>query len=253
MTQFKKLPWLILGCLAANQAVAEEVHAAVAANFTEAMKSVVERFEAETGHEVVLSFGSSGKLLAQIQNGAPFEVFLSADQAKPEALEKVGAVVESSRFTYAVGALALWSTMPGFIENDYSRLTSGDFNKLALANPKLAPYGLAATQVLDALDLSESTQSKWVQGENIAQTYQFVATGNANLGFVALSQIMSDGHVNEGSSWIVPSELYRPIRQDAVLLERGADNEAAKALLDYLKNSTAAHEIIHSYGYQTEQ
>lgn len=252
MTLVKKLPWLMFGCVAASQASAEEVHAAVAANFTEAMKSVVEKFEAETGHEVILSFGSSGKLLAQIKNGAPFEVFLSADQAKPKALESADMVVKDSRFTYAVGALALWSTIPDFINNNGDRLQSGDFNKLALANPKLAPYGLAATQVLEALNLTEATQAQWVQGENIAQTYQFVATGNANLGFVALSQIMSDGHVSEGSSWIVPTDLYSPIRQDAVLLERGADNEAAVALLNYLKSDSVAHEIIHSYGYQTE-
>ncbi|MBM6551874.1 molybdate ABC transporter substrate-binding protein [Marinomonas ostreistagni] len=252
MTMLNKLPLLVLGCAATMNASAAQVHAAVAANFTEAMKSVVEKFEAETGHEVVLSFGSSGKILAQIQNGAPFEVFLSADQAKPKALEEAGMVHSGSRFTYAVGALALWSTLPDFIEDDYSRLSSGDFNKLALANPKLAPYGLAATEVLDALDLTDATKAKWVQGENIAQTYQFVATGNANLGFVALSQIMSDGHVTEGSSWIVPSDLYSPIRQDAVLLERGADNEAAIALLDYLQSSSVAHDIIHSYGYETE-
>lgn len=251
MNSIKQMPWLVLGGVVTNQAVADQVHAAVAANFTGAMKSVVEQFERDTGHDVVLSFGSSGKILAQIQNGAPFEVFLSADQAKPERLEQAGLVVNGSRFTYAIGALALWSSLPDFIENDYARLSSGDFNKLSLANPRLAPYGLAATEVLEALGLTEATKDKWVQGENIAQTYQFVATGNANLGFVALSQIMSEGHVAQGSSWIVPSELYSPIRQDAVLLKKGQDNLAARDLMAYLQ-SPKAHEIIHSYGYQTE-
>ena len=239
--------------LAAPYASAENVHVAVAANFTHAMRSVVEAFEAESGHDVVVSFGSSGKLLAQIEHGAPFDVFLSADQAKPMALEARGRVVPESRFTYAIGALALWSSLPDFVDDHASRLRSGEFNKLALANPKLAPYGVAATEVLAALKLTETTQSKWVQGENIAQTYQFVATGNANLGFVALSQIMSDGHVTNGSSWIVPTHLYSPIRQDAVLLQHGADNLAAHAWMAYLKNSPEAQRIIHSYGYQTEQ
>ncbi|SBS30451.1 Molybdate-binding periplasmic protein precursor [Marinomonas aquimarina] len=251
MNLIKHMPWLVIAGLASQPAVADQVHAAVAANFTGAMKSVVAQFEADSGHDVLLSFGSSGKILAQIQNGAPYEVFLSADQAKPKKLEEAGVVVEGSRFTYAIGALALWSSQPDFVQNDYARLTSGEFNKLSLANPKLAPYGLAATEVLEALGLTEATQDKWVQGENIAQTYQFVATGNANLGFVALSQIMSQGHVTEGSSWIVPSELYSPIRQDAVLLKKGQDNLAARDLMLYLQ-SDKAQDIIHTYGYQTE-
>lgn len=251
MNVMQYMPWLVLGCIFSSQAMAEQVHAAVAANFTGAMKSVVEQFEAETGHNVVLSFASSGKILAQIQNGAPFEVFLSADQLKPKALEDAGFIVEDSRFTYAIGALALWSSRPDFIENNDKRLSSGDFNKLSLANPKLAPYGLAATEVLDALNLTDATKDRWVQGENIAQTYQFVATGNADLGFVALSQIMSNGKVAKGSSWIVPTELYSPIRQDAVLLKKGAENSAARELMAYLKSNTA-QSIIHSYGYKTE-
>ncbi|WP_067098597.1 molybdate ABC transporter substrate-binding protein [Marinomonas atlantica] len=251
MNVAKYLPWLAMGLTVTSQSWAEQVHAAVAANFTGAMKFVVAQFEQDTGYDVRLSFGSSGKILAQIQNGAPFDVFLSADQAKPQALQNKGLVQEGSRFTYAIGALALWSSLPDFIENDYSRLTSDDYNKLALANPKLAPYGLAATEVLQALGLKDATQAKWVQGENIAQTYQFVATGNADLGFVALSQIMSKGHVTEGSSWIVPSDLYSPIRQDAVLLKTAKDNSAATALLAYLQ-SDAAQQIIQSYGYTTE-
>lgn len=230
---------------------AENVHVAVAANFTAAMKDVAAQFEKGSEHKVTLSFGSSGKIFAQIQNGAPFQVFLSADQDKPEALEKAGLSVPGSRYTYAIGALALWSSKPGFVDESYTRLKSGDFNKLSLANPKLAPYGAAAIEVLEALKLTEATKSKWVQGENISQTYQFIASGNADLGFVALAQIMDKGHIKGGSSWIVPNELYSPIRQDAVLLESAKDSAGAKALLTYLR-SDEARTIIRSYGYKTE-
>ncbi|MFV0431713.1 MAG: molybdate ABC transporter substrate-binding protein [Alphaproteobacteria bacterium] len=247
----KKIIALSLGFYAFSTAYAEEVHVAVAANFTAAMKDIAASFETKSEHKAVLSFGSSGKLLAQIKNGAPFEIFLSADQAKPKALEEANLVAKDSRFTYAIGALALWSAKDDFIDEDYSRLKNGDFNKLALANPKLAPYGAAAVETLKVLKLEEATQAKWVQGENIAQTYQFVASGNADLGFVALSQIMDKGHINRGSYWIVPSEDYSPIRQDAVLLASAKDNQAAKELIDYLQ-SDEAKSIIHSYGYKTE-
>lgn len=251
MKLLKSLAAIVLSYLMIGAAYGEEVHIAVAANFTAAMKDIVTQFEKKSEHEVILSFGSSGKIFAQIQHGAPFHVFLSADQAKPELLEKAGLAVPGSRFTYAVGALALWSTKPGFVDKDYTRLKSGDFNKLALANPKLAPYGAAAVDVLQALKLKQTTESKWVMGENIAQTYQFVATGNADLGFVALSQIMDKGHVTEGSSWIIPGELYRPIRQDAILLKNAKGRAGAKALLEYLR-SDEARAIIHGYGYKTE-
>jgi molybdate transport system substrate-binding protein len=230
---------------------AEEIHAAVASNFTAPMKDIAKQYEEESGNKVILSFGSSGKFFAQIQNGAPFQIFLSADENKPDALEKAGLVVTNTRFTYAIGALALWSANPDFIYNNDARLRSGDFNKLALANPKLAPYGVAATEVLKGLGLTESTKSKWVMGENISQTYQFASTGNTDLGFVALSQIMSKGRIEKGSSWIIPSDQYSPIRQDAVLLKNAENNTAAKGLLDYLR-SAKARNIIHSYGYKTE-
>lgn len=233
-----------------NPAQAETVHAAVASNFRVAMKDIATQFENNSGHKVALSFGSSGKLFAQIENGAPFQVFLSADQAKPEALEKAGLSVPGSRFTYALGALALWSAKPGFALDD-ARLKSGDFNKLALANPQLAPYGAAAVEVLESLKLKQATEPKWVMGQNIAQTYQFVDSGNADLGFVALSQIMAKGKVKEGSSWIIPAELYSPIRQDAVLLDSAKGSAGAKALLDYLR-SDEARSIIRAYGYTTE-
>ncbi|MBA55009.1 MAG: molybdate ABC transporter substrate-binding protein [Pseudomonadales bacterium] len=247
---YKLMLFTVAGLLA-GKSFAETVHAAVAANFTTAMKELVTHFEQDSEHKVKLSFGSSGKIFAQIRNGAPFQVFLSADQTKPMALEQAGLTVPHSRFTYAVGALVLWSAKPGWVDSEYSKLKSGDFNKLAFANPKVAPYGVAAMEILQALDLKERTAGKWVQGENIAQTYQFVASGNADLGFVALSQVMDKGHVKRGSSWIVPNQLYSPIRQDAVLLKRGQDSVGAKALLKYL-SSDQARAIIHAYGYTTE-
>lgn len=242
---------LVLCYSIAGAVHAEQIHVAVASNFTSAMKVIAAEFEKNTEHTVVLSFGSSGKFVAQIQNGAPFQLFLSADQTKPLVLEKSGFTVPGSRFTYAIGALALWSTKADFVDKDYANLKAGNFNKLALANPKLAPYGAAAVEVLNALDLEKATESKWVIGENIAQTYQFVATGNADLGFVALSQIMDKGHINEGSSWIIPSNLYSPIRQDAVLLKNAKNSVGARALLDYL-HSDSAQTIIRGYGYKTE-
>ncbi len=241
---------IMLSFLLLSTAHAEKIQVAVAANFAAVMADIVAQFEKNSEHKVVLTVGSSGKIFAQIQNGAPFQVFLSADQEKPEALENIGLSVAGSRFTYAVGTLVLWSTKPGFA-NDGANLKSGDFNKLALANPKLAPYGAAAVEVLESLKLKEATQSKWVMGENIAQTYQFVGSGNADLGFVALSQIMAQGEMKEGSSWIIPAELHRPIRQDAVLLKSAKNRTGAKALLTYLR-SDEARAIIHSYGYTTE-
>jgi len=236
--------------LCISVAHAEQITIAVASNFTAAMRDIVAEFEESSGHQVKVSFGSSGKFYAQIKNGAPFQAFFSADQAKPETLEKDGLVVPGSRFTYAIGALALWSTKPGFVDDDANRLKTGNFNKLALANPKLAPYGVAAVEVLERLNLKESTVQKWVRGESIAQTYQFVSTGNTDMGFVALSQIMDKNRLKEGSTWVVPGELYNPIRQDAVLLMRGESSEAAQALLHFVRGDRAK-AIIESYGYKT--
>lgn len=231
-------------------AQAEEINVAVASNFTSAMKEITAEFEKSSGDRVKLSFGSSGRFFAQIKNGAPFQVFLSADQAKPLALERAGLTVPNSRFTYAVGALALWSSQPGFVDNNATRLKNGHFNRVALANPKLAPYGLAAVEVLEKLRVKEATVSKWIQGENISQTYQFVSSGNADLGFVALSQIMVEGRIRSGSAWVIPAGLYQPIRQDAVLLNAGRDSAAALALLQFL-SSGRGREIIESHGYTT--
>ncbi len=249
----KQILRLMTGCaLLFGLAVAraETVQVATAANFTAPMKEIAAEFEQQTGHRVVLTFASSGKFFAQIQNGAPFEVFLSADAAKPQKLEEQGWSVPGSRFTYAQGSLILWSAEEGFVAADSPDILSSDrFKHLSLANPKLAPYGAAAVETLQKLGLYESLQGKLVQGENIAQAYQFVYSGNAQLGFVALSQVMKEGKLSAGSGWIVPADLYAPIRQDAVLLNRGKDNVAAIELLDFLQSGRAA-AIIQSYGYK---
>ena len=226
---------------------AESVFVAVASNFLLPMEQLAQQFQQETGHKVKLSFGSSGKLFAQIYNGAPFHVFFSADQAKPIALEKKGLVVDGSRFTYALGGLALWSNKVDYIDSEGQVLEKGNFKKLALANPKLAPYGVASTEVLQNLGLTAATRSKLVKGENISQTYQFIASGNADLGFVALSQI--DSKASKGSVWIVPHELFNPIRQDAVLLTKGQNNGAAFAFMTFMKGPKAK-AIIEASGYQ---
>ncbi|MEJ2418083.1 MAG: molybdate ABC transporter substrate-binding protein [Exilibacterium sp.] len=229
---------------------AENVKVAVAANFIAPMKVIAASFEAATGHSAVLSFGSSGKLYAQISNGAPFEVFLSADQAKPKKLEQGTLAVSGSRFTYALGTLALWSANAHLIDSTPSVLKRGGFDKLAIANPRLAPYGAAALDVLENLELTETVQGKLVQGENIAQAYQFVSSGNADLGFVALSQVWSRRGISSGSAWLVPVSLYNPIRQDAVLLVQGRNNPAASALLQFMKSETAS-ALIEEFGYGT--
>ncbi|MCM2464490.1 molybdate ABC transporter substrate-binding protein, partial [Pseudomonas sp. CG7] len=185
----------------------------------------------------------------QIKNGAPFEVFLAADDTTPARLESEGDTVKGSRFTYAIGPLALWSAKAGYVDNKGQVLQHDDFQHLSIANPKTAPYGLAATQVLDKLGLTAQVKGKLVEGQNITQAYQFVSTGNAELGFVALSQVYKDGKVTGGSAWIVPADLHDPIKQDAVILDKGRDNPAAAALVDYLKGPKAA-AIIQTYGYQ---
>ncbi len=227
---------------------AEEVQVAVAANFTAPMQKIAVEFEKDTGHKAQLAFGSTGKFYAQIRNGAPFEILLAADDTTPEKLEKEGAAVAGSRFTYAIGKLALWSSKAGFVDDKGEVLKKGEFKHVSIANPKLAPYGAAAIETLTALKLLDAIQPKFVQGENIAQAHQFVGTGNAELGFVALSQVMKDGKISEGSGWIVPSSLHQPIRQDAVLLENGKGKPAADALLKYLTGDKAK-AVIKSFGY----
>ncbi len=246
-----RLPLFVatLACLSlSNPVLADEVQVAVAANFTAPMQDIAQAFEQDTGHRVVAAFGSTGQLFAQISHGAPFEVFLAADDTTPARAESERLAVAGSRFTYATGALALWSADTNLINDGEQLLRSGDFQHLAIANPKTAPYGLAATQVMQALNLTNALKPKLVEGQSIGQTYQFVASGNAQLGFVALSQVSRNGEITSGSAWQVPAALYEPIHQDAVLLSKGANNIAATALLDYLKGERAA-AIISRYGY----
>ena len=244
---FRK-PAFVLALLGTALVHAEEVQVAVAANFTAPMQKIAVEFEKDTGHKAQLAFGSTGKFYAQIRNGAPFEILLAADDTTPEKLEKEGAAVAGSRFTYAIGKLVLWSSKPGFVDDKGEVLKKGEFKHVSIANPKLAPYGAAAIETLTALKLLDAIQPKFVQGENIAQTHQFVATGNAELGFVALSQVMKDGKISEGSGWIVPSSLHQPIRQDAVLLTNGKGKPAAEALMKYLAGEKAK-AVIQSFGY----
>ncbi|UQY36542.1 molybdate ABC transporter substrate-binding protein [Pseudomonas fulva] len=233
----------------AGNALADQVQVAVAANFTAPMQAIASAFEQDTGHSVQASYGATGQFYAQISHGAPFEVFLSADDSTPAKLEQEGQSLEGSRFTYAIGSLVLWSPKEGFVDGQGAVLGKGDFKHLAIANPKAAPYGLAATQTLDKLGLSEAVKGKIVEGQNITQALQFVSTGNAELGFVALSQVYKDGQISSGSAWVVPEAMYQPIRQDALILKKGEANPAAKALVEYLKGPKAA-EIIKAYGYQ---
>ena len=232
-----------------NTAWAGEVQVAVAANFTAPIQAIAKDFEHDTGHTLVAAYGATGQFYAQIKNGAPFEVFLAADDTTPKKLEEEKQIVPGSRFTYAIGTLALWSAKEGYVDAKGEVLKQNAFSHLAIANPKAAPYGLAATQVLDKLQLTAATKRKIVEGQNITQAFQFVSTGNAELGFVALSQIFKDGKVTQGSAWIVPANLHDPIRQDAVLLDKGKNNAAAKALIEYLKGPKAA-ALIKSYGYE---
>ena len=238
----------ILALVGTALAQADEVKVAVAANFTAPMQKIAAEFEKDTGHKAQLAFGSTGKFYAQIRNGAPFEILLAADDTTPEKLEKEGAAVAGSRFTYAIGKLVLWSAKPGFVDDKGEVLKKGDFKHISVANPKLAPYGQAAVETLTALKLLDTLQPKFVTGENISQTHQFAATGNAELGFVALSQVMKDGKITEGSAWIVPAEMYQPIRQDAVLIGAAKDKPAAQALMKYLA-SDKVKAFIKTFGY----
>lgn len=233
-------------------AEASEVQVAVAANFARPMQRIAAEFAKDTGHQAVLATGATGAFFAQIENGAPFEVLLSADRATPERLEADGFGVAGSRFTYALGTLVLWSAKPGVVDAAGAVLKKGEFRHLAIANPKVAPYGAAAMEALRSLGLFEGLRSKLVQGESIAQAYQFIATGNAELGFVALSQVAAPDAPTTGSYWIVSAHLYAPIRQDAVLLRRGERNPAARALCEYMK-SVKAREVIRAYGYELSQ
>lgn len=236
----------LLSVALAVAAQAGETKVAVAANFTDAAKAIAARFKAKTGHDAVLSFGSSGQFYAQIANGAPYEIFLSADDERPRKAEAEGLAVPGSRFTYATGRLVLYSRTPGLVDGRGAVLRSGRFEKLAIADPKAAPYGQAALETLTRLKLYEALRSKIVQGASITQAFQYVQTGAAELGFVALSQTVDQ---KGGSRWLVPAADHAPIEQQAVLLKTGQNSEAAKAFLAFLK-TPEAKAIVARYGYE---
>jgi molybdate transport system substrate-binding protein len=248
LTPFSRAVILSVLLLVGQTTWAASTLVAVAANFSKPMTEIAAEFKKDTGHSAKLSFGSTGKFVSQLEHGGPFEVLLSADEKAPQRLVESGLAVANSQFTYAIGRLVLWSAKPGYVDDQGKILTAGGFKHIALADPKLAPYGVAAVEVLKKQGLFEKLQPLFVQGENIAQTFQFVSTGNAPLGFIALSQVIENGKIAKGSGWIIPRDYYAPIRQDAVLMKKGAENPAAPALLDYLKSAPAL-AIIEKYGY----
>lgn len=240
---------LVLALLPSVPAWAGEVRVAIAANFAAPARQLAPAFEKATGHRLILSIGSTGKFYAQIKNGAPFDVLMAADQDTPARLAVEGAAVAATRFTYAIGKLVLWSAQTEKVDAKGEVLKKGTFTHLALANPRLAPYGQAAIDTLKNLGVHQDVAPKLVQGESITQAYQFVASGNAELGFVALSQILKDdGSLQAGSLWIVPPALYAPLKQDAVLLREAQNNSAALAWLQWLRTD-AAQTLIRRYGY----
>ena len=245
----RHLSILILSWLSIATSRADEVSVAVAANFTGPMQIIATLFERDTGHKASLAYGATGKFYAQIANGAPFELLLAADDETPARLIREGHGVAGSAFTYAIGKLVLWSADPKLIDAKGEVLKNGSFKHIALANPKTAPYGTAALQAMNKLGLGELLKPRFVQGENISQTQQFVATGAAELGFVAYAQVIRNGQIAAGSGWVLPSDLYDPIRQDALVLSKGRDKPAALALLSYLKGEKA-QAVIKSFGYE---
>lgn len=236
---------LALALLGPSAAPAEEVRVAVATNFRTTMDALAAAFAARGEHTVAVSAGSTGSQYAQIVNGAPFDAFFAADAERPQLLERDGAGVAGSRFLYAVGRLALWSTRPGYVDDGGRVLEAGGYRHLAIANPELAPYGAAAREVLRVRGLWDKVQPRLVQGQDIGQAFSFVATGNAELGFVALAQLMRPGSPPEGSHWLVPESLHAPIEQHAILLR---DSPGARAFLEFVKGEEA-RAIIRSYGY----
>ena len=242
--------FLVATCLllTAASAHAGQVHVAVASNFVPALELVAKKFEASSGHRLTVSSGSSGKLYAQIKNGAPFDVLLSADAERPQKLEEDHLAIAGTRFTYALGRLALWSARADMVDGEGQVLTQGQFKHLAIANPKTAPYGEAALETLRKMGILDALQARLVQGENIGQTFQFVASGNAELGLVSLAQVRAAQGKFQGSYWVVPQTLHQPIAQQAVLLAKGRDNPVAGEFLKFLTGKDA-HAIIESLGY----
>ncbi len=238
----------VCGLAISAASLGAQTHVAVAANFGEPIKAIAAVLEKTTGHTMQVTLGATGKLYAQIANGAPFDVLLAANTQAPAQLENDGLAQPNSRFTYATGKLVLWSIDSTRVDSQGDVLRTGKFRKLAYASPKVAPYGAAALQVIDKLGLASALAAKLVQGESIGQAFGFVASGNAELGFVAMSQVLEDGKLKTGSMWVVPQHLYHPLRQDAVLLQHGASNPAARALLKLLQ-SPNIKDLIRSYGY----
>lgn len=231
---------------------AGEATIAVATNFREAADALAPAFERRYGHTVRFAAGSTGKLYAQIRNGAPFDVFLAADQRRAAKLGDDGDAVPGSRFTYAIGLLTLWSADPAlFRDAGADVLVTARVRHVAIANPRLAPYGGAAREAMTSLGLWDRVQDKVVVGQNVGEAFAMVATRNAEAGFVALSSVLSPRNRATGSRWDVPADLYEPVRQDAVLLRRGSANPAARAFLEFLQ-SDAARRIIRGYGYRFE-
>jgi len=245
----RTLSILMLAVLAHASAFAADAQVAVAANFAEPIKAIGAVLEKTTGHTIKVTLGATGKLYAQIKNGAPFDVLLSADTATPEKLEKEGLGQPGSRFTYATGKLVLWSADAKRVDTKGEVLKAANLGKVSYANPKVAPYGAATVQVIDKLGLTAALTPKLVQGESIGQTFTFASTGNADVGFVAMSQVLQGGQLKSGSMWVVPQALYDPIRQDAVLMQKSASNQAAQALMKLLK-SPNIKDLIRSYGYE---
>jgi len=242
------IPLVVFALSLASTLRADEVRVAVASNFTAPMEKIAAGFERSTGHAIVMASGATGKFYAQIKNGAPFELLLAADDTTPARLEAEGDALSGSRFTYAIGKLVLWSAKRSFVDAQGEVLRKADFKHLALGNPRVAPYGAAVIEVLTRLKLLDALTPKFVLGENITQAYQFVASGNAELGFIALSQVIKGGKVEEGSAWVVPPNLYTPLRQGAVVLKPGTGKPGVAALSEYLKGNEAK-AVILSYGY----
>ena len=243
--------WVLWAFLLSTPAFADMAQVAVASNFGGAMKEIAKSFQKDTGHEVTIMAAGTGKLYAQIKNGAPFEVLLSADDKTPKNLEAEGLAVPGTRFTYALGKLVLWSARPNTVDREGKVLRQGHFAHLSLGNPKTVPYGQAAVELLRRLELYEALEPRFVLGENVAHAQQFVDSGNAELGFVAKSGVYKDGQLTGGSAWWIPDSLYSPIRQDAVLLKQGEHNAAARALLAYLRQPPA-RAIMTALGYGFE-
>jgi molybdate transport system substrate-binding protein len=245
----KYLVFMASAFLCMTNTYAAQAHVAVAANFAEPLKAIAAVLQKTTGHTLLITAGATGKLYTQIQNGAPFDVLLAADTLIPAKLEDEGLVQAGSRFTYATGKLVLWSANADRVDVQGEILFKPGLGRVSFANPKVAPYGAAALQVITKLGLGGALQTNLVQGESIGQAFTFVATGNADVGFVALSQVIKDGKLNGGSMWLIPQNMYAPMRQDAVVLKRAARNEAAQALMLLLK-SPNIKALIRSYGYE---